>query len=92
MATVTEVKAKLDKNVVLEKQCWTIMPEEVFSEWPVIDEDDLNSFEYVSEYKGYTKEQRDEQESRWHLMLDDYSYATIQEVNMNEEIEEVIEL
>ena len=30
--------------------------------------------------KGYTREQRDEQEERWYAMTDDYGYAQIEEI------------
>ena len=83
----SELKAKLDKNVVSEDRCWTIMPEEVFSDWPVVDTDcEDDDFEWVSEYRGYTREQRELQEDRWYLMTEDYREAKIEVVNMNEEL------
>ena len=83
----SELKAKLNKNVVLEKQCWTIMPEEVYMNWPTVDEvDGDNDFDYVEEYKGYTSNQRELQENRWYLMTDDYMDATIEVIDMNEEL------
>ena len=83
-----DLKAKLDKNVVSEDRCWTIMPQEVFEGWPVVDIDDDtdNDFEYVSEYRGYTSEQRELQEDRWYLMTDEYMDATIEVIDMNVEL------
>lgn len=94
-----ELKSKIDLNVVKEDMCWEIMPQEIFSTWPTIesyegyetcDGSDLKfysdcDFEYISEYRGYTLEQRDRQEARWVQMLAEYGYAEIQVVNMNEE-------
>jgi putative SOS response-associated peptidase YedK len=82
----SELKAKLDKNVVLEKQCWTIMPEEVYNDWPTVDIEGGDDYDYVSEYRGYTNEQREEQEARWVLMTEDYQEANIEEVEMNVEL------
>lgn len=83
----SELKAKLDKNVVSEDRCWTIMPEEVFRDWPVIDTDcEVDDFEWASEYKGYTSEQRELQEDRWYLMTDEYMDATIEVIDMNVEL------
>ena len=83
-----ELKAKLDKNVVYADRCWTIMPEEVYMDWPTVDSnsDGDDDFDYVEEYKGYTREQREEQEDRWYLMIDDYSDARIEVAEMNEEL------
>ena len=82
-----ELKAKLDENVVSEDRCWTIMPEEVFRDWPVIDTDyEDDDFEWVSEYRGYTSEQRELQEDRWYLMTDEYRDATIEVIDMNVEL------
>lgn len=83
-----ELKAKLDENVVSEDMCWKYMPKEVFESWPVIDtdENDDDDFEYVSEYRGYTSEQRELQEDRWYLMTDEYMDATIEVIDMNEEL------
>ena len=83
-----ELKAKLDENVVSEDMCWTVMPREVFENWPVIDTDDdnENDFAYESEYMGYTSEQREIQEDRWYLMTDEYMDATIEVIDMNEEL------
>lgn len=94
-----ELKSRLDLNVIKEDMCWTIMPQEVYSMWPTIetyegyetyDGSDLKfysdcGFEYISEYRGYTLEQREQQESRWLQMLAGYMYADVQVVNMNEE-------
>ena len=83
----SELKAKLDENVISEDRCWTIMPEEVFRDWPVVDTDcEDDDFDWVSEYKGYTREQHDLQEARWYLMTEDYYEAKIEVVNMNEEL------
>ena len=82
-----ELKAKLDKNVVSEDMCWKYMPQEVFEEWPVVDTEDIeNDFKYVSEYRGYTSEQRELQEDRWYLMIDEYMDATIEVIDMNVEL------
>ena len=81
------LKAKLDEKVVSEDRCWTIMPEEVYMNWPTVDEvDDDNDFDYVEEYKGYTREQHDLQADRWYLMTDEYIDATIEVIDMNEEL------
>ena len=82
-----ELKAKLDEKVVSEDRCWTIMPEEVYMNWPTVDEvDGDNDFDYVEEYKGYTSEQRELQEDRWYLMTDEYMDATIEVIDMNVEL------
>lgn len=82
-----ELKAKLDERVVIEDRCWTIMPEEVYMDWPTIDVDDeYNDFDYVSEYRGYTREQHDMQEERWYLMHEEYREAEIAVVEMNVEL------
>ena len=81
------LKAKLDEKSVNEDRCWTYMPEEVYMSWPVIDidGDECNDFDYVSDYRGYTREQHDMQEERWYLMHEEYREAEIEVVNMNEE-------
>ena len=83
-----ELKAKLDENEVRPTDCWTIVPKDVFERWTVIDSTDNEfcDFEYISEFEGYTYEQREQQEERWVLMTKEYSDAVIQEVYMNEEI------
>ena len=94
-----ELKSRLDLNVIKEDMCWTIMPQEVYSMWSTIDSNEGNEtydgsnlkfnsgcdFEYISEYMGYTLEQREQQEDRWIRMVSEYGYAEIQVVNMNEE-------
>ena len=86
-AKALELKSKLDENVVSYDRCWTFMPEEVYMNWPTVDEvDGDNDFDYVEEYRGFTREQRDLQEERWYLMNEDYSDARIEVVNMNEEL------
>ena len=84
----SELKAKLDQNVINPEDCWTIMPQDVYCNWPTVenDADSECEFDYVSEYEGYTREQRDEQENRWILMTKEYSEAAIEVVNMNEAI------
>ena len=80
-----ELKAELDKKVVNTDDCWTIMPKEVYCQWPTVEiENGENEFEYVMEYEGYTLKQRDEQESIWIDMTDAYKEAVIEVVNMNE--------
>lgn len=86
-----ELKMELDKKVVNADNCWTIMPKEVYCQWPIIDVDggdseceDFEDFEFVSEFSGYTREQRDEQENIWINMVDAYKEAVIEVVNMNE--------
>lgn len=83
-----ELKAKLDQNVIRPEECWTIMPQDVYCNWPTVELDEYGNgdFEFASEYEGYTREQRDEQEERWYVMTDDYSYAVLEVVNMNEEL------
>lgn len=83
------LKAKLDENVVSENRCWTIMPEEVYCSWPTVDVscgDGDNDFEFVSEYRGYTREQRELQGDRWCLMVECYSESEVVVINMNEEL------
>ena len=81
-----ELKARLDANVVSAEDCWTIMPGDVWYEWPTVELDDSDcNFEYVVEYKGYTREQRQLQEDRWVLMAEEYRSAVIEEAYMNEE-------
>lgn len=81
-----ELKARLDTNVVSAEDCWTIMPEDVWYGWPAVELDDSDyDFEYVVEYEGYTREQRQLQEDRWVLMSEEYSPAVIEEAYMNEE-------
>ena len=84
----SELKAKLDQNVIRPEECWTIMQQDVYCSWPTVenDADSEYEFDYASEYEGYTREQRDEQEERWYAMTDEYGYATIGEIYMNEEL------
>lgn len=84
----SELKAKLDRNVIRPEDCWTIMPQDVFFNWPTVENDTESEcdFDYVSEHEGYTIEQRDEQEERWYDMTDDYSFAEIEGIYMNEEL------
>jgi hypothetical protein len=83
-----ELKAKLDLNIIDPEDCWTVMPQDVFCNWPTEEPDEYGSgdFDYVSEYEGYTSEQRQLQEDRWYLMSEEYGEATIETVNMNEEL------
>ena len=82
-----ELKTKLDENVVGEYRCWTIMPEEVYTSWPTVDSvDGDDDFDYVADYRGYTRDQREMQEDRWYLMTEDYREAEVKVVNMNEEL------
>ena len=83
-----ELKAKLDLNVIDPEDCWTIVPEDLYFNWPTNESDEYadDYFEYLSEYEGYTSEQRQLQDDRWLLMSMEYGEATIQEVNMNEEL------
>ena len=83
-----ELNANLDLNVVDSEDCWTIMPEDVYFNWPTKESDEYGDdyFEYLSEYKGYTSEQRQLQNDRWLLMSEEFVEATIQEVNINEEL------
>ena len=82
-----ELKAELDKKVVGADECWTIMPKEVYCQWPTVEiENGDNAFEYVMEYEGYTLKQRDEQESIWIDMTDAYKEAVIETVYMNTEL------
>lgn len=79
------LKANLDLNVIKEENCWNIVPKDIWESWPTVDcEDSERQFEYVKEYKGYTCDQRDEQENRWVLMTKEYSDVVIEVVNMNE--------
>lgn len=83
-----ELKVELDKKVVNADNCWTIMPKEVYCQWPIIDADgsECENFEFVSEFSGYTCEQRDEQEKIWINMVDAYKEAVIESVYMNTEL------
>lgn len=83
-----ELKAKLDKKVVDANNCWSIMPKDVYCQWPIIDADgsECEDFEFVSEFSGYTREQRDEQENIWINMVDAYKEAVIETVYMNTEL------
>lgn len=83
-----ELKAKLDKRVVSDDECWNIVPQDVFDRWGVFDTTDMEfcDFDYVDEFEGYTREQRDLQEDRWVMMANGYSVASIEEVYMNEEL------
>jgi hypothetical protein len=60
----------------------------VYYNWPAVENnaDSECDCDYVSEYEGYTNEQRELQEERWFLMSEEYSEATIEVVNMNEEL------
>jgi hypothetical protein len=84
-----ELKDKLDRDIIWEDTCWTVMPEEVFCQWPTIDNCDSDGcdFAFAEEYRGYTREQRDHQDERWIRMIKRYHPAEIQLVEMNEEIE-----
>ena len=87
-----ELKDRLDLNIVNEENCWTIVPEDVYYDWPIYDVDgfdsnrEFNEYEYVKEYMGYTLEQRCLQEERWLLMSEEYYEAIIQNVVLNEEL------
>ena len=83
-----ELKARLDKKVVDADNCWCIMPKDVYCQWPIIDADgsECEDFEFVSEFSGYTREQRDEQENIWINMVDAYKEAVIETVYMNTEL------
>lgn len=83
-----ELKARLDKKVVNADNCWSIMPKDVYCQWPIIDADgsECEDFEFVSEFSGYTREQRDEQENIWINMVDSYKEAVIETVYMNTEL------
>lgn len=87
-----ELKDRLDLNIVNEENCWTIVPEDVYFNWPIYDEAEFdsdgnfNEYEYVKEYMGYTREQRSLQEERWFLMSEEYYEAIIQNVILNEEL------
>jgi hypothetical protein len=83
-----ELKAKLDGNVIDADNCWTVMPQDVYCQWPTVEVegDSEYDFEYVAEYEGYTREQREEQEDRWYRMTEEYGYAQIEVVNMNDEL------
>lgn len=52
-----ELKDKLDLNMVSEENCWTIVPEDVYFDWPIYDVDrfDSNRDREFNEY-GYVKE------------------------------------
>jgi hypothetical protein len=79
------LKSELDEKVVSDDRCWTIMPEEVYSSWPIIDSATCDDgFDYVESYRGYTCEQRELQEKRWLLMVEMYSECEIEVINMNE--------
>ena len=54
----------------------------------IIDADgsECEGFEFVSEFSGYTREQRDEQENIWINMVDAYKEAVIETVYMNTEL------
>lgn len=82
-----ELKATLDQNVIDSENCWTIMPQDVYCNWPTVefgDEEGECDYDYVSEFEGYTSEQREQQEDRWYRMTEEYGEATIEVVNMNE--------
>lgn len=83
-----ELKATLDQNIIEPEDCWTVMPQDVYCNWPTVEPDEYGNgdFEYVAEYEGYTEEQRQQQEDRWYLMSEEYGEATVQVVNMNEEL------
>lgn len=82
-----ELKVELDKKVVDADNCWSIMPKDVYCQWPTVEiENGDNAFEYVMEYEGYTLKQRDEQESIWIDMTDAYKEAVIETVYMNTEL------
>ena len=82
-----ELKARLDSNVVMLKDCWVIVPEDIWYEWPTVDLMDSEcDFEYIDEYKGYTREQRQLQEDRWSLSMEEYRDAVIEEAYMNSEL------
>ena len=92
MDKALELKDKLDLNMVSEENCWTIVPEDVYFDWPIYDVDgfdrnrEFNEYEYVKEYMGYTREQRGLQEERWLIMSEEYYEAIIQVVVLNEEL------
>ena len=61
MEAASELKAKLDQNVIRPED-WTIMPQDVYCNWPTVvnDADSEYDFDYASEYEGYTREQKDD--------------------------------
>ena len=78
-----KLKERLDKNVVTEDTCWNIVPKDVYTNWPAVDIDssdgsDVEDDYYVSDYMGYTREQRNQQEERLYLMKKGYLEAVIQ--------------
>ena len=78
-----ELKDRLDNNLITEDNCWTVVPKDVYCNWP-INEDD-STWEYIEEYMGYTRDQREQQEVRWSIMMEEYYEAVIIETNLNEE-------
>lgn len=58
MDKALELKDKLDLNMVSEENCWTIVPEDVYFDWPIYDVDgfdrnrEFNEYEYVKEYNS----------------------------------------
>ena len=80
-----EVKKELDKKIVTEDNLWTIVPEEIYKNWPshLVDENKivkrLDVWEYNAEYKGYTIEQYRQQEERWYDCIKEYYPAEIKE-------------
>ena len=92
MDKALELKDRLDLNMVSVEDCFTIVPEDVYFDWPIYDVDGFdsdgkfNEYEYVKEYMGYTREQRGLQEERWLLMSEEYYEAIIQNVVLNEEL------
>lgn len=53
-----ELKDKLDLNMVSEENCWNIVPEDVYFDWPIYDVDrfdsnrEFNEYDYVKEYNS----------------------------------------
>ena len=84
-----EVKKELDKKVVTEENLWTIVPEEIYKNWPSHPYQKghvtrLDDWEFDSEYQGYTIQQYNQQEERWYDYIKEYYPAEIKEYEVIE--------
>ena len=80
-----ELKEELDKNVISKDDIYTIIPEDIFNHWPYIgncDEDIDDDSTPISEYKGYTREQYEEQDKRFWIFHEENSPAVIEEFEL----------
>lgn len=71
-------KKELDEAYMIKGPVFNIVPEDVYCEWPVTDEDDTP----LDSYKGYTTEQYLAQQDRLEISYLRYSGSRVQEITV----------